>query len=193
MISISGFLSEIPATVYVGFFTAITTLTGVFLTNKANNQRLKIQYDFETRIKQQDIMREKLEELYFLSSRFIKNISVTYTSWGYFIGGVTNMSDVVKTADEIAKNSIVEQEKIEMLIKFYFPELEDNYKIFEESKKKVNSIWLDFTSKTSEYRKNKSNKDIVDYFSKYHAKFILQSNTFLKTIANKANKYQIYE
>ncbi len=79
-----SFSQQIPATLYItaltGFITASATLTGIFITNKANNERLALQLSYEQNAKQKELIRTKLEELYILFKQWSANISIIYLS-----------------------------------------------------------------------------------------------------------------
>jgi hypothetical protein len=71
-----SFFQQVPPTLYIAaltdFITAIATLSGIFITNQANNERLSLQFRYEQNEKQKELIRSKLEELYILLNSGIK-------------------------------------------------------------------------------------------------------------------------
>ena len=67
-------LSEAWIALVTAVLTSTLTLIGVWLTNSANNRRLKIQLDHERKIKEEELNRERIEELYIISNKYLNTL-----------------------------------------------------------------------------------------------------------------------
>jgi hypothetical protein len=89
-------LKKIPTEAWVAISTALLTagltLIGVWITNKANNQRLRIQLDHERKTKDEDIHRDKLEELYIVVNKFLDTLVVHYLPFRMVMEGEINFN-----------------------------------------------------------------------------------------------------
>jgi hypothetical protein len=121
-----AFLTQIPIPIYVGFltalFTAIATLSGVFLTNIANNQRLALQLNHERQTKQKELMREKLEQLYILFKKWDLTVQNVYINYLRAMKGNITYDTLLKIESERSDKS-VDYNRLEMLIDLYFPNI----------------------------------------------------------------------
>jgi hypothetical protein len=71
-------LKGIPATAYTAILGALIALVSVYLTNRSNTRRLKLQFELERETKGQEFIREKLEELYLLHEAWLNALATSY-------------------------------------------------------------------------------------------------------------------
>src|SRR4030042_5226222 len=78
-------LQRIPSQAWVVLITEILTsaltLISVWLTNRSNNQRLKIQLEHERKKRNEELLRDRLEELYVLSNKFLDRLVSRYVPY----------------------------------------------------------------------------------------------------------------
>ena len=119
--------------------TGVITLLAVNLTNKANYKKLLRETDIEKEFKTNEILREKLEELYVLFSKWI-----TFQC-GYWLpyhkvmlGEISyNQAHDINLKREKKNDDF---ERIEMLVDLYFPTLRKEYEDLISTQDKVNQI-----------------------------------------------------
>jgi hypothetical protein len=94
-------LKLVPTSAYIAVGTAILTATvtllATYFNNRANTQRLVRQLDHEKASKRQQIVRERLEELYVSSAKWFIGVD------GYFLNyrGVMNGALTAEQAEEL--------------------------------------------------------------------------------------------
>lgn len=120
------FLSHIPSSAWVALSTAILTSTltliGVNLTNRASNDRLRIQLDHETETRRNDIIRERLEELYVESKRYM-NVAVShFLPYRQVMAGELTFNDALDITT--SRNYEHNPDRLNLIIDMYFPELQ---------------------------------------------------------------------
>jgi hypothetical protein len=142
---ISSF-QQVPATLYVatltGFITAIVTLTGVFITNQANNERLRLQLKHEQNEKQKELTRSKLEELYILFKQWNSSISTSYLTRTSVMAGELDYKSALEMDKDRGEKSTVDFSRLEMLIDLYFPSLKPGYMKVDEARGIASKIML---------------------------------------------------
>ena len=72
------FLKGIPATVYTTVLGAAIALVTIYLTDRSNTRRLKLQFDLERESKEKEFIRDKLEELYLLQEAWLNALATSY-------------------------------------------------------------------------------------------------------------------
>ncbi|MBD2060512.1 hypothetical protein H6F88_31720 [Oculatella sp. FACHB-28] len=127
-------LNQIPPTVYVALFTAsftaIATLTGVYLTNRANNQRLKIQFDYEQSVKEREFRREKLEELYLLFKNRVYVLNKLCLLYLEAAKKSSSYWETIGIEGELTSSKNLDFNRISLIIDLYFGDIKPVYEEF---------------------------------------------------------------
>ncbi|NOR57904.1 MAG: hypothetical protein GQ474_05205, partial [Sulfurimonas sp.] len=64
-------MDTVPFIAFAGVFVgSLFTIFGIWITNQANLERLKIQLEYEKRTNKDNLIRNRLEELYILSDKY---------------------------------------------------------------------------------------------------------------------------
>jgi hypothetical protein len=184
-----SFVQQIPATLYVAAFTAFVTasatLTGIFITNKANNERLALQLNREQDVKQKELMRSKLEDLYILFKQWDQNISMVYLNRTSVMAGAINYTSALEMDKDRGEKNTVDFSRIEMLIDLYFPTLKQDYLKVIEARGRVNKIML--THQNQSLSGNVDGKNFLHPFLSAQDSFDKETDKFIKLIAEQAN------
>ncbi|MFA6412879.1 MAG: hypothetical protein WCW53_09290 [Syntrophales bacterium] len=137
-------LKSIPAEAWVAILTALLTagftLLGVWITNKASNQRLKIQLEHERLLKTEELKREKLEELYVVTKKFLDTLVVHYLPFRMVMYGEINFNQALDMAIETGTKRDFEPHRVTMLIDLYYPELRTEFDKIMNIREKLNDI-----------------------------------------------------
>jgi len=86
-------------------FIAGVTLAGVYLTNMANTERLKLQLEHESTEKPRGLRRERAEELYELTDDWLKCLYVTYLNLSFVMQGKFDYHKYLNQIIEHGNNS----------------------------------------------------------------------------------------
>ncbi|CAM4308483.1 hypothetical protein [Pseudoalteromonas maricaloris] len=135
-------LEKVPSTAWVAIFTAILTssltLVGIRYTNKANNERLKIQLDHEYKIKRDDLIRSRLEELYVESRKYMNSMVSYYLPYRQVMEGELTYNQALDLTLE--GNYSHNPERVFLIMDMYFPELRESFTMVEKSNTKIREI-----------------------------------------------------
>lgn len=75
-------LLEVPSQAWIALATAILassiTLLGVWLTNKASTQRLKLELEHKTNSERETTVTNRIEELFIISNRYLSSLCSYY-------------------------------------------------------------------------------------------------------------------
>jgi hypothetical protein len=171
-------------TILTNLIIAASTLIGVFITNKAQKERLELQITNENTVKNNELMREKLEELYLLFKEWTKYISITHMYYTEGVAGHLDYSSVMDLVLERGKENTENFDRITMLIDLYFPHLRDEYNIVETTQKSANEIISEYTKNHLDGMTGK--RCLVQLFSSRQELFSQQSNIFQNIISQQA-------
>jgi len=134
----------IPSGAWVAFATAILTsiltLIGVWLTNNASNQRLKIQLEHERKLRDEELTRDRLEELYVLSNKYLGTLVSHYLPFRMVMNGELTFNQALDMTIESCSRKDYEPHRVTMLIHMYFPEIKPEFDQLMEIREKLNSI-----------------------------------------------------
>lgn len=180
-----SFLQQVPATLYVatltGFITAVATLTGVCVTNQANNERLRIQLKHEQNEKQKELIRSKLEELYILFKQWNTNITTNYLIQTSVMAGKLDYKSALEMNKDKGEKSLVDFSRLEMLIDLYFPKLKPDYVKVIEVRGIANKIMLAHQEHCLSGSVN--GQKILDSFLNAQNNFDKETDKFIQLIA----------
>jgi hypothetical protein len=137
-------LGQVPATAWAALVaavvTALITLTGVALTNRSSNQRLRMQLDHELQTKGQDFQRERLEELYLLVEGWVNTLFMYFLPYARVMRGDLTFNQALDITIDVGGKSTVDFKRIEMIIDLYFPELRTDLDRVHAAREAANKI-----------------------------------------------------
>jgi hypothetical protein len=183
-----SFFQQVPATLYVaaltGFITAIATLSGVFITNRANNERLSLQFRHEQNEKHKELIRDKLEELYILFKQWNTNISIVYLNQTHVMAGNLDYKNALEMDKDRGEKGAVDFSRLEMLIDLYFPRLKPDYVKVIEARGMANKIMLSHQNQC--LSGDMDGKKFLNPFLKAQDEFDKETDKFIKLVAEQA-------
>jgi hypothetical protein len=133
-------LRQIPATAYAAIFGALVAFLGVYLTNRSNTQRLKIQLAHEKEMKEMNIRSERLEELYLLIETWVNALAMYHLPIFAVMRGELSYNDALDIVIENNKARPVDFKRILMLVDLYFPEMKPTLDKLSEARDKAAKI-----------------------------------------------------
>lgn len=183
-----NFFQQVPATLYsaclTGFITAVSTLSGIFIANKANNERLHLQLEYERNEKQRELALSKLEELYVLFKQWEVTVLSTYIARISFMAEKFGYESILKMEKEIVERNKGDFNRLEMLVDLYFPRLKADYVRVLAVRDAANEI---VSAHQDQYLSGDKNaKDLVPEFLKAQADFDQEAQKFIQLIADQA-------
>lgn len=137
-------MPEIPFSALTALVSAIITATitliGVWLNNRSNTYRLKLQLEDSRLTKRDEILRDRLEELYLLSEKWVNALSSNYYPYFSVMKGEMSYNQALDMTIEQCKNNTCDFNKINMLIDLYFHDIKLHYDEVCEARSKANLI-----------------------------------------------------
>jgi hypothetical protein len=137
-------LTHVPAAAYMALaaslLAALLTLTGVALSNRSSNQRLRIQLEHELAIKDRDLRRDRLEELYLIADSWTTTVLTHYLPYLQVMRGELTYNQALELTIEWGKDNAGNFKKAEMIVDFYFPELRPELNRVFEARDKANLV-----------------------------------------------------
>lgn len=132
------------ATVLIALAAAIVTggtaLLGVYLTNRANTERLKNQLDHDTLEKSRVLKRERAEELYELTDEWLRGLFFNYLNLSFVMQGKFDYNQYL---DQIIKHGNSNKSnftRLEMILRIYFSNLVSTYEEVTRYRTIINDI-----------------------------------------------------
>ena len=154
-------------------------LLGVFISNRSQERRLEIQFEFEQEAKELRLRKEKLEEMFILFQKWETDISTTYLSFNGVYRGETSFSDAQALSSDCAMQEKGDYQRFQAILNLYFPELADSFLGVMEKRKRV----MDFCS----HHASPSN-ETLDSFYKTQEEFESQTADFRSEMAKYAKR-----
>lgn len=106
---------------------SISTLLGIYFTNKFNSKQAKVNLEFTRDQKMVELRLQKLEELYLLFEQWEAFLSSTYLIYSHVYIGKLNYTQVLDMVNNKSEKENVDFHKIQMLVNIYFSEIRDDY------------------------------------------------------------------
>ncbi len=101
------------------------TIIGVVLTNRSNTERLKTQLQHEQNVRRQELKRERAEELYVESKKYLNAVGSHFLPYRKVMKGELTFNQALDltTIDNGSKRDF-EPHRVTMIIDIYFPVLQ---------------------------------------------------------------------
>lgn len=135
---------KIPPNALVAVVTALLTsgltLMGVWLTNKSNNQRLRIQLEHERLTRNEEVLRERLEEFYVVSNKYLDHLFTHYLPYRMVMRGQISFNKALDMTIEGGSKENYEPHRVSMLIDLYFKDIKPAFVEIMDMRSKLNSI-----------------------------------------------------
>lgn len=131
---------SIWATILVAVLSSASALIAGFMSNRSNENRLKIQAELDRKKEFQKIRLQKSEELYFALSKYKHTIFKNHMDWVALAKDETNLNRVMDRAEE--HSSGVDMFAVTAIMGIYFPSLLSRYQAARELLKPANSFYL---------------------------------------------------
>ncbi|MBJ6750737.1 hypothetical protein [Geomonas anaerohicana] len=142
--TMANLLQSVPSQAWIALATAILssgmTLLGVWLSNRATNQRVKLQLEHDQKIKYDDIIRNRLEELYVESKRYLNHLCSYYLPYRQVMKGELNFNQALDLTISSAENAKFDPNRVTLLIHMYFPEVQLAFDDIMTIREKLNDI-----------------------------------------------------
>jgi len=120
------------------FLGSVFTLIGVWINNKENTKRLKLQFKHEEKIRQKTLEREYLEELYVISDKYFNTLISHFLPYRTVMKGELTFNEALDLNIDTKLNFDVQ--RVSMIIHMYFPKLENSYDEILKVREELNEI-----------------------------------------------------
>lgn len=169
---------EVELILGTALVTAIVALLSVYLTNRGNRQREQENFDRLSIQKSKELKIEKLEELYFLFSKWSTELISKYMITIPQLVGEISVEASLESKSKAAMTEPGTFQKYQMLVQMYFPEL----------KPALNNV---FTARNecAEFLhfKEKQSKETISKFVRAQGDFSNAAEQFLAEVAKLAS------
>lgn len=117
---------------------AILSLFGAWLTMRSNLQQSKLKFEYENKISQGNLRRERLEELYILVCHWSNEFFSDYMALGLVMDGHQSYNEYLD--DFNSRNRTHDFSRIEMIVDVYGQALSEEYQAVIVARSKINEI-----------------------------------------------------
>ena len=180
--------NDIPATASTAILGALIALVSVYLTNRSNTRRLKLQFELERATKEKEFIRDKLEELYLLHEAWLNALATSNLPFLSVMKGEITYNQALDMFIENNRTRTVDFKRLEMLVDLYFPDIKPAFNRLSVARDGVNNIR--FEHKRQYKRGNIDGSDYVIPF--IEAQQLLESEALVvkEQIIEQSNKYK---
>lgn len=123
-------IKSIPATAWTAIVTAIVTsgiaYLGISYTNRENMRRMEAQHEHERRLRQDEVVRERAEELYVNVKKFCSRMISDHFPYVRVMKGQFSYNDALDMTLSSGEKRDYDPERINMIADIYFPELSES-------------------------------------------------------------------
>ncbi|MBL0687394.1 MAG: hypothetical protein JJV94_06180 [Sulfurospirillum sp.] len=119
---------------------SIFTILGIFITNRANTKRVEIQHKHEKETNKENLMRDRLEELYILSDKYFNTLVSHQLPLRMVMKGEISFNDALDLQIERGKEKKFDYNRVNMIIEMYFNELQEPYSEVLKIRDELNNI-----------------------------------------------------
>lgn len=119
---------------------SIFTILGIWITNGANLKRLEIQLKHEKETNKENLVRDRLEELYILSDKYFNNLVSHQLPLRMVMKGEISFNAALDIHIEWGKEKKFDYQRVNMIIEMYFNELQEPYNEVLKIRDELNGI-----------------------------------------------------
>jgi len=116
------------------------TIIGVVLTNRSNTERLKTQLQHEQNVRRQELKRERAEELYVESKKYLNAVAIHYLPYKKVMKGELTFNQALDLTIDNGSKRDFEPHRVAMIIDMYFPNLQKPFNEIMEKRDFLNRI-----------------------------------------------------
>lgn len=118
---------DIPWTIATAVISAISALLGVYVSNKSQEKRLKIQFENDAKIRSIELKKSKLEEMFILFQKWEMDISCLYLRFIPVYKGEYSVQDARENSTENSLQEKGDHQRFQAILNLYFPEHKTNF------------------------------------------------------------------
>lgn len=133
------YLTLVTALLAAALGSGIALLTA-FLTNRANTARLKMEQTHQAQRRKSELLRERGEELYALTDKWLKGLTANYLGKSFVMQGKLTFDQYYNQMLKSVEKDTFNFGRIEMLIDVYFPLARAQYDAVIERRGELNKI-----------------------------------------------------
>jgi hypothetical protein len=160
--------------------TSAITLLSVWLTNHANDRRLKIQLEDERRKRNEEILRDRLEELYVISNKYLDMQVTRFLPYRALMMGQITYDQALDMALKNGAKKDFEPHRVMMLIDLYFSSIKPSFQEIIDIRNKLNEI---IEGHKEQYKSgDKDGSKWLKLFQPLYEEFAQKSDGFSKII-----------
>lgn len=131
-------------TVVGTFIGSSLTIIGVVLTNRSNTERLKTQLQHEHNVRRQELRRERAEELYVESKKYLNAVVIHYLPYKKVMKGELTFNQALDLTIDNGSKRDFEPYRVTMIIDMYFPNLQNPFNEIMTKRDFLNRIVTDY-------------------------------------------------
>ena len=177
---LNNFLINHGAVILASASTLIATLSAVWLTNRNNIKKLKIEFELNKAEKKLYYLQERQEELFIKSKLFLNGLVSYYFPYYHVMKGEMEPNTALEIG--IKNKNADDYNRVDMLIKMYFPEVNNPFSEILKIRDLLNRI-------ISEVKKDYDRGGYIECLQKnsfyeLHQKMIKLSDEFEQHVLN---------
>jgi len=154
MESVIEILSKVPATAWTAIVTAIMTSGVAYIsiayTNRENNRRMQSQHEHERKLRHDEIVRKRGEELYVIVKKFCKRVVSDHFPYVRAMKGQLSYSDALYMTIKSGEKQNYDPERMNMIVDIYFPTLSEHISALVHINAKVLGVREEFRDRYEE-------------------------------------------
>lgn len=133
------YLTLVTALLAAALGGGIALLTS-FLTNRANTARLKMEFNHQAHLRKSELLRERGEELYELTDRWLKMLAGFYIGRSFVMQGKMTYDQFLDSAIKTGKENAYNFGRIQMFVDVYFPAVRPQYDALLVGRTELNKV-----------------------------------------------------
>jgi hypothetical protein len=126
-----------PWTILTAVISAFSALLGVYISNKAQEKRLEIQYKNEAKVRSIELKKKKLEEMFVLFQKWEMDVTCLYLRFIPVFKGEAQAAAAQNAASENSLQEKGDHQKFQAILSLYFPELKEAFGVVTEKRRIV--------------------------------------------------------
>ena len=162
----SDFLAKAPAEAWLALsgviLGSLLTTLGVWLTNRSSERSTKLRLVHQEKLAHEKNRKEKLEELYVLSSHWLTNLFANSLHLSFVMKGKITYNEYMDLSIKSSTNREHDFSRLEMIVGIYGQSLKETYDDVLEARSRVNRIAADHKAA---YEKGQSGERFLETFT----------------------------